>query len=406
MIRNDRGKDMNDGKENAQSTVPGHPMRKTAPEGDGPRPGAREEASAGQPERLNVEWREPPGFIWLSVRNFLLKIITLGIYHFWGKTEVRRRLWNAIRVNGEPLEYTGTGGELFKGFLLVLLLVGGGIVLYAIMVAAITGGDETMMDLLSLPLYAILFWLAGLAIYRAWRYRLRRTRWRGIRGTLAGSPVKYANAYFLTGLLLPLTLGWASPWRARKLHTIMTRDTRLGSTPLRMEPEPALGPLYRVFAPLWFVSILSWVLLGLAVVAFAMRAGEALDMPAPAFVKSLSTPMLAALVVIALMLPVWLWLRYSARSANWLTSHVRLHGGHFRLTLEPGGLFRLWLGNLLITLLSLGILLPVAQKRTARYMVNNLTFEGTVDLAQLTQATDALERSGEGLGEFFDIDGL
>ena len=48
----------------------------------------------------------------------------------------------------------------------------------------------------------------------------------------------------------------------------------------------------------------------------------------------------------------------------------------------------------------------MAQKRTARYMVNNLTFEGTVDLARLTQATDALERSGEGLGEFFDIDGL
>ena len=55
--------------------------------------------------------------------NLLLRVLTLGIYHFWAKTEVRKRIWSAIRINDEPLTYTGRGMELFLGFLIVFLVV-------------------------------------------------------------------------------------------------------------------------------------------------------------------------------------------------------------------------------------------------------------------------------------------
>ena len=74
-------------------------------------------------ERVALTWMQQSGLIGLSIVNFLLRIVTLGIYHFWGKTEVRRRIWSAVRLNGEPLEYTGTGKELFLGFLVVLAVV-------------------------------------------------------------------------------------------------------------------------------------------------------------------------------------------------------------------------------------------------------------------------------------------
>ena len=71
-----------------------------------------------------ITWVHPPGgFFGLSLLNGLLRILTLGVYHFWGKTEVRQRIWSAVRVDGEPLEYRGTGGELFRGFLIVFVLV-------------------------------------------------------------------------------------------------------------------------------------------------------------------------------------------------------------------------------------------------------------------------------------------
>src|SRR6476661_5021578 len=72
----------------------------------------------------HITWVHPPGgFAGLSMLNGLLRILTLGVYHFWGKTEVRQRIWSAVPINGEPLEYRGTGGELFRGFLIVFFLI-------------------------------------------------------------------------------------------------------------------------------------------------------------------------------------------------------------------------------------------------------------------------------------------
>ena len=71
-----------------------------------------------------ISWVHPPGgFLGLSLLNGVLRILTLGVYHFWGKTEVRQRIWSAVRIDGEPLDYRGTGGELFRGFLIVFFLI-------------------------------------------------------------------------------------------------------------------------------------------------------------------------------------------------------------------------------------------------------------------------------------------
>src|SRR5215813_1154579 len=72
----------------------------------------------------HISWVDPPGgFAGLSILNGVLRILTLGVYHFWGKTEVRQRIWSAVRIDGEPLEYRGTGGELLRGFLIVFFLI-------------------------------------------------------------------------------------------------------------------------------------------------------------------------------------------------------------------------------------------------------------------------------------------
>jgi len=48
-----------------------------------------------------ISWVPPAGgFAGLSMLNGLLRILTLGVYHFWGKTEVRQRIWSAVRIDG------------------------------------------------------------------------------------------------------------------------------------------------------------------------------------------------------------------------------------------------------------------------------------------------------------------
>lgn len=57
--------------------------------------------------------------IW--IKNFFLSLITLGIYRAWAKTNMRKYTFSSFQIDGSRLEYSGKGGELFKGFVVVAL---------------------------------------------------------------------------------------------------------------------------------------------------------------------------------------------------------------------------------------------------------------------------------------------
>ena len=59
----------------------------------------------------------------LLFRNYLLGLITLGIYRFWAKTAVRRYFWGHVSLAGERLEYTGRPIELLIGLLRAVVVL-------------------------------------------------------------------------------------------------------------------------------------------------------------------------------------------------------------------------------------------------------------------------------------------
>lgn len=122
----------------------------------------------------------------LGIFNAILRILSLGLYSFWAKTEVRKRLWSFTRIDGEPLEYTGTGKELFLGFLIVFAAFILPLMAAGIAVALLFRSYSAALPLYQGAVYLLIFLLIGNAMYRAQRYRLSRTRWRGIRGALTG----------------------------------------------------------------------------------------------------------------------------------------------------------------------------------------------------------------------------
>ena len=56
-------------------------------------------------------------------RHLALMVLTLGWSRFWGRTRLRRYLWNHFSVLGDRFEYRGRGLELMIGFVLVLLML-------------------------------------------------------------------------------------------------------------------------------------------------------------------------------------------------------------------------------------------------------------------------------------------
>jgi hypothetical protein len=202
-----------------------------------------------------IAWVDPPGgFLGLSLLNSALRILTLGVYHFWGKTEVRQRIWSAVRIDGEPVEYRGTGGELFRGFIIVfaLVLLPLGVITFA--APLIWAPNSAIRGFFEFAAWLLVFTLWGLGIHRARRYRLSRTRWRGIRAGLSGRSGSFAWTYLWTTLLVPLTLGWILPWRAARLQRALFNDTHFGDKAFTFTGRA--GPLYARFWLVWLSAVL------------------------------------------------------------------------------------------------------------------------------------------------------
>lgn len=186
----------------------------------------------------------------LIVRGAWLELITVGFYRFWLATDMRRHLWSHTSVGGDSAEYTGRARELLIGFLIALAI------LVPIYIAYFLIGleAERLQAFASVPLALFLYLFGQFAIYRARRYRLSRTVWRGVRFWMTGSGWAYAWRAFAWGLLVVLTLGIVLPWRDAALERYKMRHSHYGSLQGHFE-----GTGFEYFKRSWWLWLLAWV---------------------------------------------------------------------------------------------------------------------------------------------------
>lgn len=342
----------------------------------------------------------------LGFLNGFLKLITLGLYSFWAKTEVRRRLWSFTRINGEPLQYTGTGKELFLGFLVVFFLFVLPVILAGTGVALFFPGSVTALTLYKVAVYALFFFLLGNAMYRAQRYRLSRTQWRGIRGSLDGSPWSYGWTYFWT-LALPALLSagaagaltdWASyaklaamppgmrefgvpaffmqnklavaalilgaiaialilPWRSNKLQRQITNEMSLGNAPLSYTGSAT--PLYKNYFLAAAGGVLLLVLASAATAALSYKrigeSGETVPFePGQAAAFAIVAIWIGFFIALAV-ISAW----YRANQVNHFARHTHFGEARFRAEASGPGLVWLALSNWLLIVVSTAIAVAI-----------------------------------------------
>jgi uncharacterized membrane protein YjgN (DUF898 family) len=343
-------------------------------------------APAPSPERP-IAWVEPTEPFWqLALKNFGLTLATLGVYHFWGRAEARRKVMNAIRVNGRPLDYTGTGREAFLSFVVgiaVAALVVG--VVLTLFHQATAGG--TNLDgirefrwqrlLITLPM----LFLLGSVVYRKRQHVLRRTWLGGQRFDLSGHAWSYAWQHFWSAFLVPLTLGWAAPWRASRLEQRKIAEMHYGGQ--HFEVKRSLRPLYGAFAVLWFGGGVVYV--ATLVVLSRYIGPEILAALGGVSLRPLAKPdvMKQAAVVLGIgLLPLFaLLLVYRKVWIEHLVSGVGFKQGRLRLAVPT--LSYLWLtaSNMILVISSLGALAPVAEARHVRFLLAHLEVSGDLALA-------------------------
>lgn len=373
--------------------------------------------SSGQ--TIAVTYDPRPGLGWLSIKNFLLTIITLGFYRFWAKTNVRKHVWSCVKINGEPLEYTGTGTELFLGALIVFFII---FLPFIVIVNGLQVAGYPIAAALAQLSFTLLFLLLiGMAIYRARRYRLSRTVWRGVRGTLAGSSLKYSLLYFGSLLLASITLGWSNPAMSLTLQERITKEMRFGETPFHFKGET--GPLYVRYAICWFVSLVAIIIL-ISIGVYAASIGGIFDNMGDfmdGFKRGLQESTNSAsedmailfavlaiyggIFVVAIVMGI-IWTFYTSLELALFAKYTTFDNAGFKLNTSTGSLIALWVGNLLIMIFTLGIAAPYTVQRLVRYFADRLEVSGWVDIGKIEQSRAKVDSTGEGLLDAFDLDGI
>jgi uncharacterized membrane protein YjgN (DUF898 family) len=287
--------------------------------------------------------------------NLILTILTLGIYRFWAKTRLRRYIWRHVSVGGESFAYTGTGKELLIGFLKALVVLLPPLVIIGIVEIILDNPWDSIVGGLKYIAVLIVF-TAG--TYAARRYRMSRTTWSGIRFHQAGSPWRYAGLYIKGSVLTAITLGLYVPYFRTQLTAYETTNLYLGSEPFRFT---GVGrDLFKRWLIAWLLAV-------------------------PTLFLSL------------------LW--YRAVEYRYYAAHTQLAEIKVAMSVRGRDLFVFYLVNILILVVSLGILFPVLIRRRVTFWSRWLTFDGAIDLAMIRQA-DRGPPSGEGLANFFDMDFL
>ena len=341
----------------------------------------------------------------LALKNAGLTIITLTMYRFWARTSMRRRLWSRTWVMGDPLEYTGSAGDLFRGFLISLpcFFLPAIFVFYIAPVAleAVWAGWLTFgFYVLSVPLIAA-------ARYWMRRYQLSRTRWRGIKLGLAGSAWSFAAASWGWWVLQLLSLGWYTPAARINRARMMWENTRFGDQPFQFEVQNGESPQ----KGMWWPFAFGWVgmaVIGLAtpIAAGAVSAYVASQIAAGEVEYPAYLPVLIGMSILAIGALGWLlvWAPYNAAAMNRIASLITIDGARFKLRAKTISLFAITLLGWIFVIFSLGLLAPVAGFLQVRYILNRLELIDTPRFAEIGQSVLRDSDSGESLGDAFDLD--
>jgi uncharacterized membrane protein YjgN (DUF898 family) len=354
----------------------------------------------------------------IYLRHLVLMLLTLGWSRFWGRTRIRRYLWNHVSVLGDRFEYRGRGRELLIGFLFVLLVLAGlGGLMYLIWAY---GFDEQpfstfrLFDVFSLSVALIGFPLAFVGHYAGLRYRLSRTRWRGIRCGLAGSAWRYGvTATFLT-FANAMTMRLLTPIVSVNLARPRISNARLGTLPFVFAGQA--GDIYGRYVGYYFLNIIAWLV---AIGIFALAIGgtlEGLGISSEELGKLFTEPSLRTVVLIALaaiglyivfgllILPLRCW--WQAYLFRYLVSHSRAGNVLFATAISTRQMWGFLVLNYLIVVLTLGLGWPWVLHRTIKLITGQLWLYGVPDGAAIRQPTDLGPAYGEGLLDMFDVTGI
>lgn len=300
--------------------------------------------------------------IWIV--NIALTLVTLGIYSAWAKVRTLRWFYGHTLLDNQAFSYLATPMQILKGRLIALAAL---VAYYAATYFA------PAVSIALLVLFVVFLpWI----VVNSLRFRARQSAYRGLRFDFTGTVGEAARIYIGLQLLIPFTLGLILPYIAYRQVKFISGNTVYGQTAARYQ-----GSL----KPFWGVYLLSLALILLPIAIIAYGSYQVYLMQAAGVPKDLAAAtvagayMFAGMAVFYLMIPVISGL-IQARMANLLYNGTELGPVSFVSSQRARDLAWIYLSNLLLIAFTLGLFIPWAKVRLARYRAQSLNVAGPQEL--------------------------
>ena len=320
--------------------------------------------------------------IWIV--NLALTIVSFGVFSAWAKVRSKRYFYGNTYIADHAFDYHASPWRILLGRLIAVLLLGGYSLTSAFAPRAV-------------GLWAILFVIAfPWLIKSSLRFSARNTSYRNLRFDFHGTYWGAVKAFVLWQAWAIVTLFIALPFahRARDYYNINNHS--YGSTPFRAKIP--VGNLYTIY----LLGLV--IVVGVAVAAMAVTTAIEIIMHTPG--ASLMAPIAATSITVYALGFLTIPTAIAALTINLALNNTNLGDDiRFESSLSPIRMIWIVASNLLLTVISLGLLYPWARVRMARYRAGCITVLSSADIDKFAAP---LVKSGSAVGEeianFLDID--
>lgn len=322
--------------------------------------------------------------------NLVLSVLTLGIYSAWAKVRTERYFYGNTRLAGAPFEYLANPIAILKGRL----------VAYAVAIALGLCAHFQIWVVyvpLILAVLALLPWL----IQRTLRFRARYSAWRGLRFRFVEGVFEAYINFMFRPVLGFITLYLLSPWVRMHQHDYLVTGHRFGGKRFRFQGD--LGQYYVPFLISIGLGMAIYFVMVVLIMAFTFAAASGGKDAGAGHMSLLVTIMvpLVAVYLALLALPVFLRTRYT----NLMWNFASLGGHRFESTLRARDVIWIYFSNGVAIVLSLGLLVPWAMVRLAKYRAKHFVLLASGDLDQFIAEREREEgAAGAELLDALDLD--
>lgn len=359
-----------------------------------PMPPAPEPPPVPGPVRHPLEFHgNAKEFFGIWFVNLVLSVLTLGIYSAWAKVRTERYFYGNTRLAGAPFEYLADPIAILKGRLIAYVVVIG---------LGLSAHFQVWVVYIPLIVFvlAVFPWL----IQRTLRFRARYSAWRGLRFRFVeGVYEAYVNFMFRPALQI-ITAYMVLPWVRMHQHDYTVSGHRFGGKRFRYQGD--LGSYYIPFLISIGLGFAIYILLVVLIFGMAF-AGAALSgdsgsggKPPTGVMIGIIAPMVVVYLAL-LALPIYLRTKY----INLMWRYSSLAGHRFESTLRARDMIWIYFSNGVAIVLSVGLLVPWAMVRIARYRAAHFALLADGDLDTFVAESERNEgAAGSELTDALDMD--